>query len=188
MATTTAHNAPSARPSVNHSTSAGTMSDLHPTSSGSTPPLQPPPPGKKSKSKKTPDSADASKQIAAKIAQLESDARGERDQEAEIEAEVRKATREMNNLLFSSDGHNTRADILHKKYTELYTEMKRADREHQKMKKRADNLQREKDQKHSALLKEQQKATKMEGLSRSTLAEKKKLQVRVSLYRSSSDG
>lgn len=51
-------------------------------------PTQPPLPAsqmtKKGKGKKNTDPIDASKQIAAKIAQLELDAAGERDQEAEI--------------------------------------------------------------------------------------------------------
>ncbi len=42
------------------------------------------PPPKKGKAKKSTDPADASKQIAAKIAQLEQDAAGEKDMEAEI--------------------------------------------------------------------------------------------------------
>ncbi|KAK3056122.1 hypothetical protein LTS18_011694, partial [Coniosporium uncinatum] len=46
----------------------------------------PAPAPKKGKGKKSTDPADASKQIAAKIAQLELDAAGEKDQEAEIEA------------------------------------------------------------------------------------------------------
>jgi len=44
----------------------------------------PAPAPKKGKGKKSTDPADASKQIAAKIAQLELDAAGEKDQEAEI--------------------------------------------------------------------------------------------------------
>ncbi len=42
--------------------------------------------GKKAKAKKAPDPNEASKLIAAKISQLELDAAGEKDQEAEIGA------------------------------------------------------------------------------------------------------
>ena len=44
------------------------------------------PPPKKGKGKKNADPNDASKQIAAKIAQLEQDAAGDKEQEAEIGA------------------------------------------------------------------------------------------------------
>lgn len=50
------------------------------------PPTPAGPPPKKGKGKKSTDPTDASKQIAAKIAQLELDAAGEKDQEAEVGA------------------------------------------------------------------------------------------------------
>ena len=50
----------------------------------SQPPTPAPTTSKKAKGKKNADPVDASKQIAAKIAQLEQDAAGEKDQEAEI--------------------------------------------------------------------------------------------------------
>lgn len=47
-------------------------------------PATAPAPKKSAKGKKNADPADASKQIAARLAQLEQDAAGEKDQEAEI--------------------------------------------------------------------------------------------------------
>ena len=46
--------------------------------------LAPPPPGKKGKQRKPTDSSDTSRLLQARISQLEQDAAGEKDQEAEI--------------------------------------------------------------------------------------------------------
>lgn len=46
--------------------------------------LAPPPPGKKGKQRKLADSSDTSRLLQARISQLEQDAAGEKDQEAEI--------------------------------------------------------------------------------------------------------
>lgn len=54
---------------------------------GSTPngtDVAPPPPGKKGKQRKPADSNDTSRLLQARISQLEQDAAGEKDQEAEI--------------------------------------------------------------------------------------------------------
>lgn len=98
--------------------------------------------------KKAMDSSEASKLVAARISQLEVDNAAEREQEAEIEREVRKANRELNNSLNSSASKmNDLEKIEHvtRRWSDLFANMKRLERENIKNKKRADQLQKDKD-------------------------------------------
>ncbi|KAF7960722.1 hypothetical protein EAE96_000395 [Botrytis aclada] len=99
---------------------------------------------KKGKQKKGTDPSEASKLIAAKISQLELDAAGEKDQEAEIEREVKKANRELNSSISKMDDLQ-KIETLQKRVTEHLADMKRLERDNQKNKKRGDVLQKEKD-------------------------------------------
>ncbi|KAF5016352.1 hypothetical protein F66182_11992 [Fusarium sp. NRRL 66182] len=130
---------------------------------------------KKAKGKKMADPNETSKLLAAKISQLEQDAAGEKDQEAEIEREVKKATRDLNQLLSNIESPMTRLETVHKKYTELLAEMKKLDRDYTKSKKRADQLQKDQDKGKSALNKTATMKDKLEKLCRELTKENKKV-------------
>lgn len=145
-------------------------------------PAAPPPPpnngpaGKKSKAKKgAADTNDAHKQLQAKIAQLEQDATGRAEEDAEIDREVKKANRDLQNLLQSMDGPISKMETVQRKYSELLAEMKRTEREHIKAKKRGDQLQKDKDTQRSELTKANSMKEKLEKLSRELTKENKKL-------------
>ncbi|KAI9840217.1 MAG: hypothetical protein M1837_001845 [Sclerophora amabilis] len=130
---------------------------------------------KKGKSKKAADPSETSKLLAAKISQLEMDKAGEKDQEAEIEREVKKANRDLSNLLSTIESPLSRLETVQKKYTELLTDMRKLDRDHVKNKKRADQLQKEKDHGRSELSKAVGMKEKLEKLCRELQKENKKL-------------
>ncbi|KAE8349523.1 myosin-like coiled-coil protein-domain-containing protein [Aspergillus coremiiformis] len=130
---------------------------------------------KKNKGKKVADPNETSKLLAAKISQLEQDAAGEKDQEAEIEREVKKATRDLNQLLSNIESPMTRLETVHKKYTELLADMKKLDRDYAKSKKRADQLQKDQDKGKSELNKTVTMKDKLEKLCRELTKENKKV-------------
>ncbi|KAI9766753.1 MAG: hypothetical protein M1835_004267 [Candelina submexicana] len=223
------------------------------------PPAPAAPVPKKGKGKKAADPNETSKLLAAKISQLESDAAGEKDQEAEIggcysleyflrihgdklptelveslqgaqltdmglygfarflvpddfiypgksgaalcatavhddgslehqmliaapccvcdraDRDVKKATRDMSNLLSSIESPLLKLDTLHQKYKELVHEMKRVDRDYHKSKKRGDQLQKEKDSARSELNKTNIMKEKLEKLARDLQKDNKKM-------------
>ncbi|RKF56536.1 Alpha-taxilin [Erysiphe neolycopersici] len=120
---------------------------------------------KKGKHKKITDPNEASNLIAAKISQLELDAAGDKEQEAEIEREVKKHTRELNNATAKMDPLQ-KVETIHRRYTELLSQMKRLERENQKSKKRADMLQKERDHGRTDLSKTTTIKEKLEKLCR----------------------
>ncbi|KAJ5503297.1 Taxilin family [Penicillium fimorum] len=130
---------------------------------------------KKNKGKKAADPNETSKLLAAKISQLEQDAAGEKDQEAEIEREVKKATRDLNQLLSNIESPMTKLETVHKKYTELLADMKKLDRDYSKSKKRADQLQKDQDKGKSDLNKTITMKDKLEKLCRELTKENKKV-------------
>ncbi|CAG5175131.1 uncharacterized protein ALTATR162_LOCUS7982 [Alternaria atra] len=138
-------------------------------------PAPAPAPAKKGKGKKATDPSEQQKQIQAKIAQLELDQAGDKEQELEIEREVKKANRELSSLLSNMDGPLSRLEVVQKRYTELLSDMKRTEREHQKAKKRGDQLQKEKDAQRSELNKVTTMKDKLDKLSRDFAKENKKL-------------
>ena len=71
----------------------------------------------------------------------------------------------------------SRLDMLQRKYTELLHDMKRTEREHIKSKKRADQLQKEKDAGRTELNRVTAMKDKLEKLSRDVTKENKKLKV-----------
>ncbi|KAF1815853.1 hypothetical protein P152DRAFT_455567 [Eremomyces bilateralis CBS 781.70] len=129
--------------------------------------------------KGNPDPIDASKQIAAKIAQLELETAGEKDQDAEIDREVRKANRELSHLLANIETSSSRLDTVRDKYVQLLGDMKRLEREHQKSKKRADLLQKERDTARSDLTKANTLKDKFAKMSRENVTENKRLKLMV---------
>jgi hypothetical protein len=73
------------------------------------------------------------------------------------------------------DGPLSRLEVVQKRYTELLSDMKRTEREHQKAKKRGDQLQKEKDAQRSELNKVTTMKDKLDKLSRDFAKENKKL-------------
>ncbi|KAK4219511.1 alpha-taxilin [Rhypophila decipiens] len=130
--------------------------------------------GKKGKQKKAPEPTEASKLIAQRISQLESDAAGEKDQEAEIEREVKKANRELHNQT-SRMNDIQKIDHLSKRCSDLLSEMKRHERESIKNKKRGDQLQKDKDNSRNELNKTISLKEKLEKLCRELQKENNKL-------------
>ncbi|KAF2405120.1 hypothetical protein EJ06DRAFT_525670 [Trichodelitschia bisporula] len=133
---------------------------------------------KRGKGKKAAEPVDTNKLLEQTVARLERDAAGDREQDAEIEREVKKANRDIAQQAASVDALE-RIDFVQKKYTQLYGDMKRLEREYQKAKKRADVLQKEKDTAKSELSKTTTIKEKLEKLSRETNNENRKLRADV---------
>ncbi|KAL2159623.1 hypothetical protein VTH06DRAFT_2192 [Thermothelomyces fergusii] len=130
--------------------------------------------GKKGKQKKAPEPTEASKLIAQRISQLELDAAGEKDQEAEIEREVRKANRELHNQTAKMTDLQ-KIEHLTKRCSDLLSDMKRHERESIKNKKRGDQLQKDKDNSRNELNKTVSLKEKLEKLCRELQKENNKL-------------
>ncbi|GAB7349542.1 hypothetical protein MBLNU459_g0243t1 [Dothideomycetes sp. NU459] len=173
MATVAPSHSSRASPALDASGSDSTLAAAPP------PPPTAAPVSKKNKAKKgATDTTDAHKQLQAKIAQLEQDAAGRSEEDAEIDREVKKANRDLSSLLSSMDPSISKIDTVQRKYSELLAEMKRTEREHIKAKKRGDQLQKEKDSQRSELTKATSMKEKLEKLSRELTKENKKLKVR----------
>ncbi|KAI1283395.1 myosin-like coiled-coil protein-domain-containing protein [Xylaria sp. FL0933] len=184
----TSHRVPSATPAPLASLSNGTASHAHddPSSLASSHhvPVHEPRPAptptpamasnKKGKAKKALDSSEASKLVAARISQLEVDTAAEREQEAEIDREVRKANRELNHQMNKMNDMD-KIDLLTKRCSELFANLKRLERENIKNKKRADQLQKEKDSSRTDLTKQVGLKEKLEKLCRELQKENNKL-------------
>ncbi|KAI9767594.1 MAG: hypothetical protein M1840_005631 [Geoglossum simile] len=125
--------------------------------------------------KATTDPSEVPKLLAAKISQLESDQAGEKEEEAEIDREVKKANRDLASLLSTVESPLSRFETVQKRYTELLSDMKRLERDYQKSKKRADQLQKEKDGGKSELNKTVTIKDKLEKLCRELQKENKKI-------------
>ena len=96
---------------------------------------------------------------------------------ADIEREVKKATRDLSNLLTGIETPLSRLEEVQKRYTGLLADMKRMERDNTKNKKRADLLQKEKDQGRSELSKTNSMKEKLEKLCRELQRDNKKLKV-----------
>ena len=96
---------------------------------------------------------------------------------ADIEREVKKATRDLSNLLTGMETPLSRLEEVQKRYTGLLADMKRMERDNTKNKKRADLLQKEKDQGRSELSKTNSMKEKLEKLCRELQRDNKKLKV-----------
>ncbi|KAL9618350.1 MAG: hypothetical protein Q9160_006932 [Pyrenula sp. 1 TL-2023] len=132
--------------------------------------------GKKAKTKKDKIKPDeTSKLLAARISELEQNAAGEKDQEAEIDREVKKATRDLNQLLNNMESPMSRLETVQKKYAELLADMKRLDRDYAKSKKKADQLQKEQERSKSEASKNNAVRDKLEKLCRELTKETRKL-------------
>lgn len=118
---------------------------------------------------------EAHRALLSKISQLESTNAEDAQQNAEIEAEVKKANRDLSQLLNTMEPHQSKSDILQRKYSELFADMKRTEREHLKAKKRGDQLQKEKEEVSKERTRERSLKEKLEKLSRELTRENKKL-------------
>lgn len=125
----------------------------------------PPATAKKTKGKKGMDSNEASRLLQARISQLEQDAAGEKDQELEIEREVKRANRDLLQQVSKMDNMQ-KIDHLTKRSSELLADMRRLERENQKNKRRGDNLQKERDTNRTELSKTVGLKEKLEKLCR----------------------
>lgn len=96
---------------------------------------------------------------------------------ADIEREVKKATRDLSNLLTGMENPLSKLEAVQKKYTDLLAEMNRVMRENTKNKKRSDILQKEKDSSRSELTKTLAMKQKLENLCRQLQSDNKKLKV-----------
>ncbi|PFH57560.1 hypothetical protein XA68_14866 [Ophiocordyceps unilateralis] len=125
----------------------------------------PPVAAKKAKGKTPMDSSEASRLLQARISQLEQDAAGEKDQELEIEREVKRANRDLMQQVSKMDDMQ-KIDHLTKRSTELLADMRRLEKENQKNKKRGDTLQKERDANRTELSKTVGLKEKLEKLCR----------------------
>ncbi|KAK4238488.1 alpha-taxilin [Achaetomium macrosporum] len=165
-------NGPPNQPTHDAAQANGQSADNHDSRLASAPPAAVP--AKKGKQKKTPEPTEASKLIAQRISQLELDAAGEKDQEAEIEREVRKANRELHSQT-SKMSDIQKIEHLTKRCSDLLSEMKRHERESIKNKKRGDQLQKDKDNSRNELNKTVSLKEKLEKLCRELQKENNKL-------------
>ena len=101
---------------------------------------------------------------------------------ADIEREVKKATRDLSNLLTGMENPLSKLEAVQKKYTDLLAEMNKTMRDNTRNKKRSDVLQKEKDASRSELTKANQLKEKLEKLSRDLARENKKLKVSMSMH------
>ncbi|KAG5660453.1 hypothetical protein KAF25_003059 [Fusarium avenaceum] len=124
-----------------------------------------PSPTKKPKGKKAMDNNEATRLLHARISQLEQDAAGEKDQELEIEREVKRANRDLLQQVSKMDNMQ-KIDHLTKRSSELLADMRRLERENQKNKRRGDNLQKERDASRTELSKTVGLKEKLEKLCR----------------------
>ncbi|KAL7795336.1 myosin-like coiled-coil domain-containing protein [Trichoderma ceciliae] len=111
------------------------------------------------------DSTEASRLLQARISQLEQDAAGEKDQEMEIEREVKRANRDLLQQVSKMDDMQ-KIEHLMKRSSELLADMRRLERENQKNKKRGDALQKERDASRTELSKTVGLKEKLEKLCR----------------------
>lgn len=133
---------------------------------------------KKGKTKKAAAAVDsnASKLLQNRIAQLEQDAAGEKDQELEIEREVKRANRELLQQV-SKMNEMQKIEHLTRRSSELLADMRRMERENQKNKKRGDAMQKEKDANRTELSKTVGLKDKLEKLCRELQKDNNKYKV-----------
>lgn len=108
---------------------------------------------------------EASRLLQARISQLEQDATTEKDQELEIEREVKRANRDLMQQVSKMDNMQ-KIEHLTKRSSELLADMRRLERENQKNKRRGDTLQKERDNSRTELSKTVGLKEKLEKLCR----------------------
>jgi chromosome segregation ATPase len=125
--------------------------------------------------KKEPSAEENAKLVQARLSQLEQERAGEKTQQAEVDREVKKATRDLNELLNTVKEPMQRSDMVQKKYEELLADMKKTEREFAKIKKKSDQQQKELDKSKSEGNKTATMKDKLEKLCRELTKENKKM-------------
>lgn len=110
-------------------------------------------------------SDEATRLLQARISQLEQDATNEKDQELEIEREVKRANRDLVQSISKMDSMQ-KIDYLTKRSSELLADMRRLEKDNQKNKRSRDNLQKERDGNRTELSKTVGLKEKLEKLCR----------------------
>ncbi len=147
------------------------------TTNGDTHDLPPPAPAaKKGKVKKDKQlsAEENAKLVQQRLSQLENEKAGEKTQQAEIDREVKKAIRDINELINGVEPLRG-IDVVKQKYEELLAEMKKTEREHVKAKKSRDQYQKEAEKSKSEGNKTATMKDKLEKLCRELTKENKKL-------------
>ncbi|KAI5779473.1 myosin-like coiled-coil protein-domain-containing protein [Geopyxis carbonaria] len=121
------------------------------------------------------DPSEVNNLLHQKISQLETDASMEEEEEKAISRAVRKANKELAELVSSREDHLAKVDAIQTKYSELLHDMKRLERDHAKSRKRADQLQKEKDQSRTDMQKAITMKHKLETLCRELQKENKRI-------------
>ncbi|KAL1895786.1 hypothetical protein Cpir12675_003064 [Ceratocystis pirilliformis] len=130
---------------------------------------------RKGKNKKPIDPNDStSRLLEAKINQLEREAASDKDQEAEIEREVKRANRDLVQQISKLDELH-KIDLLLRRASELMADLRRMEKENMKNKKRGDALQKDKDAKMTELGRTNQLKEKLEKLCRELQKDNNKL-------------
>lgn len=129
----------------------------------------------KGKKDKASNSQDEQKLVLSTLARLEQNVAGEKTEKAELDREVKKESRHVDEELTKINDPIERAEAVKKRYESLYAEMEKLRREFAKSKKRSDQLQKEKDKMTSDFNKANTQKDKMEKLSRTFQQENKKL-------------
>lgn len=129
----------------------------------------------KAKKEKAPNSQDEQKLVLSTLARLEQNVAGEKTEKAELDREVKKESRHVDEELNKIYDPIERADAVKKRYESLYADMEKLKRDFNKTKKRSDQLQKEKDKLTSDFNKANTHKDKMEKLSRTFQQENKKL-------------
>ncbi|KAG9293690.1 hypothetical protein G9A89_019027 [Geosiphon pyriformis] len=143
---------------------------------GTTPPASPSVKRNGASSKKrTLDPQELTNMIQNKISQLETESSIEDEEEKAIAKAVKKASKEMKDIINSQDDQLDKLDTIQQRYMELFQDMKRLERDHAKMKKRNEQLQKEKDSIKSDLSKANSMKHKLENLCRELQKENKRI-------------
>ncbi|KIW82963.1 hypothetical protein Z517_02206 [Fonsecaea pedrosoi CBS 271.37] len=147
------------------------------TTNGDSHDLPPPAPAaKKGKGKKDKQlsAEENAKLVQARLSQLEQEKAGDKAQQAEIDREVKKAIRDLNELINGVEPLKG-IDLVKQKYEELLAEMKKTEREHLKAKKSRDQYQKDAEKSKSEHNKTTTMKDKLEKLCRELTKENKKL-------------
>ncbi|CAJ0749449.1 15789_t:CDS:10, partial [Entrophospora sp. SA101] len=127
-------------------------------------------------SKKKPlDPQELNNMIQNKISQLETESSLEDEEEKAISKAVKKASKEIKEIINSHDDQLEKIDTIQQRYMELFQEMKRLERDYAKMKKRNELLQKEKDSTKNELAKSNSVKHKFENICRELHKENKRI-------------
>nr|CAG8485339.1 12030_t:CDS:10 [Entrophospora candida]CAG8535807.1 5496_t:CDS:10 [Entrophospora candida] len=113
--------------------------------------------------------------IQNKISQLETESSLEDEEEKAISKAVKKASKEIKEIINSHDDQLEKIDTIQQRYMELFQEMKRLERDYAKMKKRNELLQKEKDSTKNELAKSNSVKHKFENICRELHKENKRI-------------